>query len=220
MTLPIPKAVLFDWDDTIIDSWSVALQAVNTTLTSFGKTPWTDAEARGHSGPSARDMFMQHFGERWQEADKIYFETYKKLQAENIRLHTHVEDILRLLKENSVYMGVVSNKRGAQLRTEVSQLNFDHYFQSVVGAGDARADKPSAEPIFLALRESGIAPSKEVWFIGDSHTDMMCAHGAGCSALLIETKTPPEALLAACPPTKRFSHHSEIMKSIESLFRK
>ena len=60
--LPKPRAVIFDWDDTVIDSWHVALQAFNTAMQAMGHKPWTDEEARKGTGTSARDMFMSLFG--------------------------------------------------------------------------------------------------------------------------------------------------------------
>ncbi len=36
MTLPTPHAVIFDWDDTIIDSWGPTLVALNMALVQMG----------------------------------------------------------------------------------------------------------------------------------------------------------------------------------------
>lgn len=218
MTLPKPKAVIFDWDDTIVDSWPMALQALNTALTSMGHEAWSDAEARRRCGPSARDLFQSVFGEQWVQADKIYYDTYKKIIAEDIRIHRHVEDILKMLAAEKVYMAVVSNKRGSLLREEAARIRFDSYFGRIVGAGDAAADKPDPAPVHMALQDSGIAPDRDVWFIGDSHADMICALNSGCTGILIETKTPPPEMLEKNPPAGRFKEHHNLMEFIKELF--
>ena len=41
-----PQAIIFDWDNTLIDSWYAILDAQNHTLTAFGLEPWTLEETR------------------------------------------------------------------------------------------------------------------------------------------------------------------------------
>lgn len=217
--LPQPRAVIFDWDDTIVDNWAVALEALNTTLEHMGHDRWTDDEARRRSGQSARDLFSKLFGaDRWQEADKVYTTKFYELVAKNTRTHDYVEDMLKALTGHGIYLAVVSNKRGPLLRHEAETLGFKKYFGNIVGAGDASADKPDPAPVLLALTGSGIAPGPDVWFIGDSHADMRCALNAGCTPVLIETKPPPEDVLAEHPPAHRFKHHGEIMELIRPFF--
>ena len=218
MTLPKPRAVIFDWDDTIVDSWTTALEALNAALTGMGQAAWSDDEARRRCGASARDLFQQLFGDRWQEADKIYYDTFNRIFLKNVRIHEHVEDILKTLADNHVYLAVVSNKRGHLLRSEAAHIRFDRYFGKIVGAGDAEADKPAAAPVHMALQGSGIAAGIDVWFIGDSHTDMICALNSGCTPILLETKPPPDALLVNNQPLRRFKKHYELMEFIKVYF--
>ena len=211
--LPKPQAVVFDWDDTIVDNWNTAFKALNTALVHMGASPWTEDEARRRSGPSAKDLFTQLFGaDRWKEADKVYYDTFCALVLDNVRLHDKAEDFLEALAKNNIYMAVVSNKRGPLLRKEVEHLGFNRFFGKVIGAGDASADKPDPAPLLLSLEGSGIAPGPAVWYVGDSHTDMMCALRANCTAVLIETKPPPEDLLIKNPPTGRVRHHQDLME--------
>jgi phosphoglycolate phosphatase len=35
--LALPKAVIFDWDNTLVDSWPVIHHALNETLEAYGK---------------------------------------------------------------------------------------------------------------------------------------------------------------------------------------
>lgn len=213
--LPKPKAVIFDWDDTIVNSWPIALEALNTALVAMGQQAWSDDEARRRAGPSARDLFRGLFGDRWQEADKIYYDTFNKIFLNNLVVHANAEDLLKLLADNKIYMAVVSNKRGHLLRAEAAHTRFDRYFGKIVGAGDAAADKPDPAPVHMALDGSGIQPGADVWFIGDSHTDMLCALNTGCVPILIETKPPPEEMLLKHPPRHRFKTHIDIMNNIK-----
>lgn len=217
-TLQKPRAVIFDWDDTVVSNWFAATEALNAAFKHMGMQPWTEDEARRNAGPSARDLFRSLFGDRWQEADRVFYDTFNRLVFNNVRVYDHIEDILKALHGEGVYLAVVSNKRGPMLREEATHVGFDKYFGRVVGAGDAEADKPDPAPVLLALRDSGILPGPDVWFIGDSQTDMMCAVRSGCAPILIETKPPPEDILMESPPAGRFKNHLNLMEFIRGHF--
>ncbi|MFH1157311.1 MAG: HAD family hydrolase [Pseudomonadota bacterium] len=217
-TLARPKAVIFDWDDTIVESWHKTLAALNAALTGMGREAWSDDEARRRVGASARDLFRQLFGDRWEEADKIYYDAFKKLFLKDIRIYAYAEDILALLAGNKVYLAVVSNKRGPLLRSEVEHIRFDRYFCKIVGSGDAEADKPDAAPVHLALKNSGIPAGTDVWFVGDSPMDMTCALNSGCTPVLLETRLHPEELLSGSPPVHRFRKHKDLMEFLKACF--
>ena len=52
-----PKAVIFDWDNTLIDSWSAIHDAQNHTFAQFGMRPWTMDEIRRRVRGSMRDSY-------------------------------------------------------------------------------------------------------------------------------------------------------------------
>ena len=51
-----PRAIVFDWDNTLIDSWHAILDAQNHTLTSFGLEPWTLEQTRERVRGSMREL--------------------------------------------------------------------------------------------------------------------------------------------------------------------
>jgi phosphoglycolate phosphatase len=209
MTEPVrPKAVIFDWDDTLVDTWDVVRAALNAALVHMGHAPWTEEEARVNTGPPARVLFSRLFGEdRWQEADKVYIDAYKDNIAGKLRVHPGAAETLELLEKRGVYMAVVSSKRGPLLRQEAEHLDFGCYFGALVGAGDALIDKPDATAVHHALKGSGIGAGPHVWLVGDSQTDMQCAANAGCTSVLIETKPPSADVLSQHPPAVRVADH-------------
>lgn len=212
--LPVPRAVIFDWDDTLVDTWPVALAALNAMFKAMGQEPWSEEEANRRIGPSARDLFPQLFGERWQEADRIFIEEIRRGFRDNMKTIHGAEDLLKTFADMKIFIGVVSNKRGPLLREEVMALSWNGYFRSVIGAGDAAADKPDPAAVHLVLKDSGIVPGPDVWFIGNNHMDMQCAHRSGCTPVLLETKLPPEEFFDNCRPLMRFEHCAALAEYI------
>lgn len=211
-----PDAVIFDWDDTIVDTWQVVRHAINATLAAFGHAPWDEDEARRRIGPPARILFSDLFGaDKWQEADKIYIDAYKAHVPAHIRLHDGARETLETLRAAGIPMAVVSTKRGPLLREEAVQLGLDGYFTRLVGTGDAPADKPQAACVNFALEDIEISSLENVLFIGDSLTDMIAAENAGCIGILIETKPPAEDALTRHPPKYRVKNHAGLIDLLE-----
>lgn len=188
---PRPRAVLFDWDNTLVDSWATIHDALNFLMRALGRPEWSLADTKEKVRLSLREAFPLHFGERWEEARDIYLERFRAIHLERLTPLPGREAMLRGLVEQGIYLGIVSNKTGDVLRREVAQLGWSRFFGSIVGAGDAPVDKPACEPVHLALAPSGIAAGDEVWFVGDTGIDMECAHNAGCIAVLLGDADQP-----------------------------
>lgn len=212
-----PRAVLFDWDNTLVDSWPVIEDALNTALVAFGRAPWSRDEVKRRVRKSMRDSFPELFGERWEEAGRVFYARYSAIHVEKLTPIEGAADMLAELAEAGFYLGVVSNKKGEFLRREAATLGWDRHFGRLVGALDAPRDKPAIEPILLALEGSGIAPGREVWLAGDADIDLECAQNATCVPILLREHPPREGEFPSHPPSRYFSDCRALSRAIKSL---
>jgi len=180
-----PRAIIFDWDNTLVDSWGTIHDALNFLMAAMEKPLWTLAETRERVRLSLRDAFPAIFGERWEEARRIYMDRFQAIHLERLTALPGREAMLRALAADGHYLAVVSNKTGAVLRAEAEHIGWSPLFGSIIGAGDAHTDKPHCAPVELALKPSGIRPGPDVWFVGDTAVDMECAIAAGCVPVLL-----------------------------------
>ena len=178
IALPLPKAVIFDWDNTLVDNWGAIHAAINLTLVAMGHAPWTAEETRRNVAKSLRDTFPVLFGDRWKDAQKIFYSSFESVHLEQLKPLPGAADMLVALKARGLYLAVVSNKTGRYLRSEAQALGWTDHFVRLVGATDARADKPAVEPVDLALADSGLTRGPDIWFVGDGAIDMECAVNA------------------------------------------
>lgn len=183
--LPRPRAILFDWDNTLVDTWPCIGRAANLTLEAMGHQPWTEAELRVRIAGSLRDTFPAIYGDRWEEARDIFYRAFADVHLEMLQALPSAEELLRESAGAGLYLGVVSNKTGHYLRAEADHLGWTGLFGRLVGAQDAARDKPAADPVHLALQNSGVIAGPEVWFVGDAPIDMACGRGAGCSTVFV-----------------------------------
>ncbi len=194
MTLMTPQAILFDWDNTLVDTWPTIYQALHDTFVDFEMTPWTFEEVKLKVARSMRESFPELFGERWEEAGKLYQAHYKSYNLDKLEALAGAEETLKWLRDAGMPIGLVSNKRGTTLREEVAHIGWGDYFDTQIGAGDAEADKPSPAPIHKALIEMDFEESTPIWYIGDSGVDLEVSANTGALPIFFGDKaTTPDA---------------------------
>ncbi len=212
-----PRALIFDWDNTLVDTWGVIHDALNTTLEAFGKTPWTMEETRIRVRKSMRDSFPGLFGDKWEDAGEVFYRRYAEIHMLKLEAVAGAEKMLNTLHSQGVILGVVSNKRGDYLRAEAGHLGWDRYFARIIGANDAERDKPAPDPIFMALEGTEIKTGPGVWFVGDADIDLHCAHSAGCYPILLRDQPPGEGEFPDHPPARHFSDCMALCKFVDNL---
>jgi phosphoglycolate phosphatase len=181
MTTKLPKVILFDWDNTLVDTESLVLRSLNHTFSHFGLPLWNEQEVRKNAQHSGRESFPRYFGDQWQQAQEIFYHFYDTCSREGIDAIPGAESLLQTTQKLAIRCGVVSNKRGPALRQEIQYIGWQKYFATLIGAGDAARDKPAPDPILLALKQIGCESSEDdVWFVGDAPVDWQAAQAAGC----------------------------------------
>ena len=210
-----PQAILFDWDNTLADTWPTIYEALSHTFQKMGRTPWTLEETKERVHRSLRDSFPAIFGQDWEKAGELYLTTFKAIHLDKLSVIDGAEEMLKALSKTDIYRAVVSNKTGYNLRAEVTHLGWDKYFHKTIGAKDAPRDKPSPDPVYMALEGSHIIPSKKVWFIGDSVTDLECAHNSDCLPILYGEHTMEDKRFSHCKPSFHVPDHHVLKNMIE-----
>lgn len=182
--LPKPRAILFDWDNTLVDTWPLIHAALNTTLRFMEHPEWTFEQVRRDVKQSMRESFPAMFGDRWKDAASHYQQSYRALHLNALEPLPGAEETLQAIPRAQVFTGIVSNKQGDTLRQELTHIAWEKYFDVAVGASDAARDKPHPDPVLFALKTSGIAPGADVWFVGDTGVDLDVALVTGCTPIL------------------------------------
>ncbi|WGJ61804.1 HAD family hydrolase [Wolbachia endosymbiont of Frankliniella intonsa] len=174
----IRLAVVFDWDNTLVDTQDNISNAIKHTLDLMG----SGSKVVDRNSHESRKSYMVNlFGDQWKKANQIYQKYLDNALLQNITLNEGVEKMLQTLKSHNIYLAIVSNKKNTNLRQEVAYFKLDSYFERIVGSCDTAEDKPSATPLLFALEESTLPVNIEnVFFVGDSITDILCAQNANC----------------------------------------
>lgn len=178
-----PTAILWDWDNTLVDAWGGIHQALNVAFTAHNLPEWTLEETKERVRGGMSESFRALFGKDWEHAVTLFRRHHAVHQLASLQPMPGIEPALDAAA--AWVQAVVSNKEGAPLRREVAHLAWQSRFAAVIGADDAPAPKPDPAPIMLALRQIRMKADRSVWYIGDTATDMQAARAAGVTAVLL-----------------------------------
>ncbi|MCB1539048.1 MAG: HAD hydrolase-like protein [Rhodospirillales bacterium] len=220
MTL-VPPALLFDWDNTLIDTFPVIFAGHNTVRRALGEPEWTADQARGIIRLAAKDAFPLWYKDRAREAEQVYVDYVRARHLDTLTVFDGSRDLLRYLHETGIPAGIVSNKRGEFLRAELDALGWSSYFGVVIGADDIDGPaKPDPAGVLMALdRLKLIGDARAAaWFCGDTEADLQAAAAAGVKPVFIENNPmiAPEHL-PTLNPHKAFSSPRECLAYLQTL---
>ncbi len=190
-----PKIILFDWDNTIVQSAKALRDAMETVLDKGFSLPDSDIRQQ-YWGTSFRSGFPHLFGENWLEAKDIYHQKFQSCRdAYPNHLFPFVPDakeILHHCRQQDYQMAVVSNRLHEDLVYEVNKTGLQDLFFCICGSGPADADKPDIRHALYVLQQGGYADMlaneamrQNIVMIGDSKVDMLLAKNLDVTGILL-----------------------------------
>ncbi|EKE08967.1 MAG: phosphatase [uncultured bacterium] len=181
----LPQAILFDWDQTLVDNWRVIHKSINITRKALGLSELSSDEYWSRPHQSTRDAGEDLFGKQFEEGERLFYASVEKVHLLDLKSLEGADAMIQYLKKRGIYLGIVSNKTGYILRKEVEHLGWQSHFHKVIGSRDTEEDKPSPIPVHTALEDSATQASHNVWFVGDSMIDVSCARASGCVPVVV-----------------------------------
>ncbi|HXK10176.1 MAG TPA: HAD family hydrolase [Vicinamibacteria bacterium] len=191
------RAVLFDWDGTLVDSAERTFACYARVFAVFGIAFDRAAFERTYSPDWYRtyaDIGLPR--EHWTDADARWISCY---ETEPGRLLPGAREALLGLAGRGLALGLVSSGEGGRVRREIRTLGLAPFFAAVVCGGDTARRKPDPEPLLVALGRLGVPPA-ETAYVGDSPEDVAMAKAAGVVAVGVPGGFPNrEGLVASAP---------------------
>jgi pyrophosphatase PpaX len=196
--LPRPlRAVLFDWDGTIVDSAEASFRCYVRLFESYGIAFDRARFQRTYSPDWYRTYTTLGLPKKcWDEADARWLGFYAG--EENVMLGGAREAIERL-QQAGMALGIVTSGNRARVARELEGLGLRGLFGVVVSADDVEKRKPDPEPIVRGLELLGVAAG-EAAYVGDSPEDVEMAHAAGVYVVGVPGPFPNREELKAAGP--------------------
>lgn len=138
-----------------------------------------------------------------------YYAKYHKY-----KLYPEIIDILFLLKENNVNMGLVTGASKNRIQNTVDKALLD-YFSIIITADDVDKGKPDPEPYVRAIQALKLDAS-QCLVIENAQLGIQSAKKAGCKCFAIETTLPKQYLEGA---DEIFSSHVELLFRMRNMVK-
>lgn len=191
------RAVLFDWDGTLLDSAEASYRCYVKLFGGFGLAFDRATFARTYSPEWRKTYRALGLPEaRWAEADARWLELYRE---ERGALLPGAREALVRLGEAGRRLGLVTSGDRERVEDDLERLNVSGAFGVVVCGPDLTHRKPHPEGLLLALDSLDVTPAQAA-YVGDSPEDVAMARAAGVFTVGIPGGFPNrEALLAERP---------------------
>jgi HAD superfamily hydrolase (TIGR01549 family) len=191
------RAVLFDWDGTLVNSAEGSYRCYVRLFASFGIRFDRATFERTYSPNWYRTYAEMGLPEsQWSTADARWLELYA---SEGNELIAGAKQALVRLNDAGLVQGLVTSGSRERVAKDIVSLEVQDYFCTVVCAEDVMRKKPDPEALLFALERVSVAPA-DTAYVGDSPEDVAMARAAGAFSVGIPGGFPNRAALRASAP--------------------
>ena len=205
------KAVIFDWDGTLVDTAEASYRCYVRLFDELGIAFDRQAYARTYS-PNWYHTFRQ-LGlpeERWPHADERWLAHFAE---EQVHLIEGVREALRELSDRGIVPAVVTSGSRDRVTREIAAHGLAETIRECVFGTDVAQKKPHPEALHLWISRLAI-DAEDAVYVGDSPEDVEMARAAGVYAVAVPGAYPNrEALIASGPDAM----HESVLDAVRAL---
>jgi len=209
------RAVLFDLDGTLVDSYAALAEAVNYARRQHGLGPLGETRIKQCVGDGLEKLLQRAF-----EMDDVpggvqeAFESrYDEICCAESKVLEDVEATLEHLAALDVAMAVCTNKPTFFSRKILEALGLARHFRAIVGPDLAGARKPDPQHLLRALDATGIATG-DALFVGDMPIDVHAARNSGIDVAVVPTGSSSTDQLRAANADHYLARFSDLLKIV------
>jgi 2-phosphoglycolate phosphatase len=204
------RAVLFDFDGTLADSYDAITASVNHVRQRHGLPALAERDVRHMVGRGLLQLMRDVVPGGDAEADaKVYQAHHPSVMFDHTRLLPGVGQAIRDLHAAGLKLAVCSNKPVAITRQLLESLGVAALFEAAYGPEDGGAPKPDPAMVHLAIGKLGV-PGAETLYVGDMPVDVETARNAGINVWVVCTGSSSADELARAHPDQQFDNMKEL----------
>lgn len=209
------RAVLFDLDGTLVDSYSALAEAVNHARRTEGLQELSEARIRDFVGEGV-DRLLQRAFERTEVSREIVsaFESrYGEVCCAESKVLEDVGATLDELSELGIEMAVCTNKPTVFSKKILDFLDLSRHFRAIVGPDLAGARKPDAKHLAVTM-QSVQCDAEETLFVGDMPIDVRAARNSGIDVAVVATGSSTREQLVAAEPDHFLERFADLIRIV------
>ncbi|HEY0143158.1 MAG TPA: HAD-IA family hydrolase [Thermoanaerobaculia bacterium] len=211
------RAVLFDLDGTLVDSYAALAEAVNFARREHGLGDLEEMRIRSFVGDGLETLLQRAF----ERPDvpvtvKHAFEArYDEICCGASKVLEDVETTLEELSRLGVVMAVCTNKPTAFSKKILDFLGLSRHFRAIVGPDLAGARKPDARHVLHTL-EATECTADQTLFVGDMPIDVRAARNSGIAVAVVATGSSTAGELTAARPDHFLGRFADLVTVVQN----
>jgi 2-phosphoglycolate phosphatase len=204
------RAVLFDFDGTLADSYPAITASVNHVRALHGLPPLSEPEVRRHVGRAAGYLLRHTVPAGSLEANlAAYRAHHPSVLRWGTRLLPGAAESLCSLHERGLLLGICSNKPVDFTRELIAYLGIASYLNVVLGPEDVPHPKPAPDMLRAALSRLNVT-AEQALYVGDMSVDIQTARAAGVSVWVVPTGSDEIETLRQAHPDRLLRNLAEL----------
>jgi 2-phosphoglycolate phosphatase len=196
------RAVLFDFDGTLADSYPAITASVNHVRALHGLGPLSEPEVRRHVGYGAGHLLQKTVPVSDLEANAAAYRAHHpSVLRSGTRLLPGASEALQHLNRVGLKLAVCSNKPVTFTRDLLDILQVAQYFDAVLGPENVAHPKPAPDMLRAVLDRLHVKAG-EALYVGDMDVDVRTARAAGVAVWVVPTGSCAADVLADAQPDR------------------
>jgi len=196
------KAIIFDFDGTLVDTVERMLQLFMEVGQRYGKD-LTEDDFYSRNGMTIKEALKRLLKEgklKWRVVPYLLFNGRKIAHQihDTAKLYAHVHETLKHLKKHYKIAIVTSNKRKS-VEYLCEKFVIREYFTHIITQDDVKDKKPEPEPFLKMAALLNEAP-ENCLVIEDSPYGVLGANRAAMKTCAVEHTTPKQYFKDDCQP--------------------
>ncbi len=205
------RAILFDFDGTLIDSYAAITASVNHVRARHGLAPFEEDTVRRHVGHGVEYLLRNTVPDVELPGDlECYRAHHPSVMLRLTRLLPGAQDVLAAAKSAGMRLGVCSNKPRVFTKELLEFLDIGQYIDGAFGPEDVAHPKPAPDMLLKALDWLQVDRS-DALYVGDMVVDIETALLAGVKVWVVATGSDDLATLEAAGPDRILRNLHEMM---------
>jgi len=172
-----PQLIIFDYDNTLVDSWPQDFETSNEVFKALGHPPLDVLEMLREPHTPAVAAIMERTGLPYEKVKTTYNAIYNAIHQTLAPPLPGAHALLELTKKLGILTAVISNKEEDLLRDTLKKIGWAPYFDVIYGAHKDKPHKPNPRVIDEMMKDLPCrVPKDHIFFVGDAlSSDIACA---------------------------------------------